>query len=109
MGPISSRRHLAMRIRRLTMLPSGLGALCQILCGVLVVASATAAPYRPAPGSEILWDRFGIAHVYAHTLPDMFYGFGWAQARSHGDLIARLYAEARGRAAEYYGADELEN
>jgi acyl-homoserine-lactone acylase len=79
---------------------------------VLIVRAPTAVAasvYHPARGSEILWDRFGVAHVYARTVPDMFYGFGWAQARSHGDLIARLYAEARGRAAEYYGASELEN
>jgi acyl-homoserine-lactone acylase len=79
---------------------------------VLTVASSptvAASLYHPARSSEILWDRFGVAHVYATTVPDMFYGFGWAQARSHGDLVVKLYAEARGRAAEYYGAQELEN
>ncbi len=73
-------------------------------------AFAAAAPtYHPAKGSEILWDRYGVAHVYAKTVPDLFYGFGWAQARSHGNVVARLYAESRGRAAEYYGPAELEN
>jgi acyl-homoserine-lactone acylase len=73
-------------------------------------ASATAAPsYRPLSGSEVLWDRYGVGHVYARSVTDLFYGFGWAQAHSHGDLLARLYAEARGRAAEYYGVDELKN
>ena len=57
----------------------------------------------------MLWDRFGVAHVYARSTPDLFYGFGWAQARSHGNLLAKLYAQARGRAAEYYGAAELDN
>ena len=78
---------------------------------ILVTSSAAnAAPaYHPAHGSEILWDRYGVAHVYAKTVPDLFYSFGWAQARSHGNIVARLYAEARGRAAEYYGAGELEN
>jgi acyl-homoserine-lactone acylase len=32
-----------------------------------------------------------------------------AQARSHGEILAKLYAQARGRAAEYYGAQELSN
>ncbi len=60
-------------------------------------------------GTEILWDRYGVAHVYARSVRDLFYSFGWAQARSHGDLLARLYAQARGRAAEYYGAAEITN
>jgi len=76
-----------------------------LLCG----PAFADAPYRPARGSQILWDRYGVAHVYARTVTDMFYAFGWAQARSHGDILARLYAEGRGRAAEYYGAEELEN
>jgi len=38
----------------------------------------------------------------------MFYAFGWAQMRAHGDLILRLYGQARGRAAEYWGAAYLE-
>lgn len=67
------------------------------------------ARYHPTHGSEILWDRYGVAHVYAKTVADMFYGFGWAQAKSHGEILARLYAEGRGRAAEYYGADELDS
>jgi len=80
----------------------------------LVLAAAPAftlaAPaYHPTHGSEILWDRYGVAHVYAKTVPDLFYGFGWAQARSHGNVVARLYAQSRGRAAEYYGAAEVEN
>ena len=52
---------------------------------ILACACANASPsYHPAHGSEILWDRFGVAHVYAGSVTDMFYGFGWAQARSHG-------------------------
>ena len=33
----------------------------------------------------------------------LFYAFGWAQMASHGDLLLRLYGEARGRASEYWG------
>ena len=80
------------------------------LGALLLAGAAHAAPgHRPTQGSEILWDRYGVAHVYARTVTDLFYGFGWAQARSHGDILARLYAQARGRAAEYYGAQELES
>jgi acyl-homoserine-lactone acylase len=37
----------------------------------------------------------------------MFYAFGWAQMHSHGDLILKLYGQARGRAAEYWGEELL--
>ena len=85
---------------------AGLGAgVLGLLASLLPVDRASAAAYRPMAGSEVLWDRFGVAHVYARSIPDLFYGFGWAQARSHGNLLAKLYAQARGRAAEYYGAD----
>jgi acyl-homoserine-lactone acylase len=85
--------------------------LTALLCiAALSAGAATAAPsYRPLTGSEILWDRYGVGHVYARSVTDLFYGFGWAQAHSHGDVLARLYAQARGRAAEYYGVDELKN
>ncbi|MGI9076062.1 MAG: acylase [Gemmatimonadaceae bacterium] len=53
--------------------------------------------------TEILWDRWGIPHIYAASTENAFRAFGWAQAHSHGDLVLRLYGEARGRASEYWG------
>jgi acyl-homoserine-lactone acylase len=38
---------------------------------------------------------------------DMFEAQGYAQMQSHGDLILRLYGQARGRAAEYWGEGYL--
>ena len=64
---------------------------------------------RAAGGSQILWDSYGVAHVYAKSESDLFYGFGWAQAHSHGNLLAKLYAEARGQAAQIYGESEVKN
>lgn len=62
-------------------------------------------PRSPAPAqSEILWDTWGVPHVYGRTAEDVGYGFGWAQAHLHGDAILRLYGLARGRGAEYWGA-----
>lgn len=55
-------------------------------------------------GGEILWDSFGVPHIYAEDEPGLFYGFGFAQANNHADIILRLYGEARARAAEYWGA-----
>ena len=60
----------------------------------------------PATGStEILWDRYGVPHIYAADRESMFYAHGWAQMRNHADLLLRLYGESRGRAAEYWGGD----
>ena len=33
----------------------------------------------------------------------MFYGFGRAQPKRHGNLLLHLYGEARARGAEYWG------
>lgn len=72
-------------------------------------AFAGAEPGRAVRSGEILWDRYGVPHIYAKTTAGMFYGFGWAQAKSHGELLLKLYAQGRGKAAEYYGPAELES
>lgn len=59
--------------------------------------------------TEILWDEWGVPHIYAHTTTGLFYATGWAQMESHGDLILRLYGEARGRAAQYWGEDYIDS
>lgn len=67
-----------------------------------------AGPAAAAPaygGGEILWDRYGVPHIYANTEAGGFYGFGWAQAQSHGDVLLKMYGESRARGAEYWGPD----
>lgn len=59
-------------------------------------------------GVEILWDRYGVAHVYAKDTAGMFYGYGYAQMQSHANLVLKLYGESRGRGAEYWGPKALE-
>ncbi|MFL5758815.1 MAG: acylase [Thermomicrobiales bacterium] len=69
---------------------------------------ATPSPDVSAPaGTEILWDIWGTPHIFAENAAGLFYAFGWAQAHNHGDLLLRLYAQARGRGAEVYGEDFL--
>ncbi len=63
----------------------------------------------PQKGTEILWDKYGVAHVYAKTTEDLFYCYGYAQAQSHGNLLLHLYGESRGRAAEYFGPAHVED
>ena len=77
-----------------------------LLFGLLTAASlAGAAPVAGAAsgGGEILWDSFGVPHVYAKTEGGMFYGFGYAQAQAHGNLLLHIYGESRAKAAEYWG------
>src|SRR5258705_6687529 len=59
--------------------------------------------------TEILWDSYGVPHIYAKNNREMYYAFGWAQMNNHADLLLRLYGQARGRAAEYWGNDYLES
>lgn len=77
---------------------------------LLVVASVPLLPAAsPKKGSEILWDKFGVAHVYARTTEDLFYCYGYAQAQSHGNLLLHLYGESRGMGAEYFGLSHLDD
>ena len=57
--------------------------------------------------TEILWDNYGVPHIYANTNKEMYYAFGWAQMNNHANLLLQIYGQARGRAAEYWGADYL--
>jgi acyl-homoserine-lactone acylase len=61
-----------------------------------------------APRAEILWDSYGIPHIFAATREQMFYAHGWAQANNQADLLLRLYGESRARSAEYWGPSGIE-
>lgn len=80
--------------------------LALLLCG-WSAAAATAGP-APAKGTEILWDRYGIPHITAADHPSLFYAYGYAQMEAHSELLLRLYAQARGRGAEFYGESYLD-
>ncbi|MCC6991708.1 MAG: penicillin acylase family protein, partial [Acidobacteria bacterium] len=66
-------------------------------------APATNTASAPALRNEILWDTYGVPHIYGTSTAAVFHGYGYAQVQSHGDEILRLYGEARGRGAEYWG------
>ena len=76
-----------------------------ILFCLFLTGSITA----PKKGPEILWDTYGVPHIYANNYEDMFYAFGWAQMRNHGNLLLQLYAQARGQGAEYFGEKHLQS
>jgi acyl-homoserine-lactone acylase len=81
----------------------------------ILLSQTTTRPPAPVPpvraasaAADILWDRWGVPHIFAASPADAFYAFGFAQMESHGDLMLRLYGQARGRGAEYWGHDYLE-
>ncbi len=59
--------------------------------------------------TEILWDNYGVPHIFAGSDKEMYRAFGYAQMNNHANLILRLYGQSRGRAAEYWGKDYLLN
>jgi acyl-homoserine-lactone acylase len=81
---------------------------CLLLClawsGFPAVSAFAAVP---AKGTEILWDRYGIPHITAPDHASLFYAYGYAQMEAHAELLLRLYVQARGRGAEFYGESYL--
>lgn len=59
--------------------------------------------------TEILWDKWGVPHIYARNNDELFFAFGWAQMKNHANTILKLYGTSRGRAAEYWGEEHIEN
>ena len=52
------------------------------------------------PGLEIWRDEFGIPHVEAKTLPDMYWGNGYVHARDRGMQMLLMRILGQGRASE---------
>ena len=57
----------------------------------------------------IVWDTWGVPHITADNVEDLFYAQGWAQMHNHANLILDLYGSSRGKGAEYWGEDKLQN
>ncbi|MCW5976870.1 MAG: acylase [Bryobacteraceae bacterium] len=75
----------------------------KLLVSAVLILSACA-PQR----TEILWDTWGVPHIFAGSAVDLFHAYGYAQAESHANLMLRLYGQARGGGAEYWGDKYLE-
>ncbi|MCT0252585.1 acylase [Synechocystis sp. CS-94] len=80
-----------------------------ILLFLLALGLGLTNPVWANDKTEILWDSWGIPHIFAPNETQLMEAFGWAQAQNHGDLLLTLYGEARGKAAEYWGIDYLDN
>jgi len=80
---------------------------CRVALVLLIATLSLAA--APAKGTEILWDRFGVPHIFAPNHPSLFYAYGYAQMEAHSELLLRLYTQARGQGAEFYGEQYLDS
>ncbi len=78
-----------------------------LVAGLLLVGILGCRSHEVPAQTEILWDTWGVPHVYAPDADSLMYAFGWAQMNAHGDRLLRLYGQARGRAAEYWGPEHL--
>lgn len=75
---------------------------------VLLVFLITYAQTEAQNNTSITWDEWGVPHITGQTDEELFYAQGWAQMQLHGNLIAELYGRSRGRAAEYWGKEKLQ-
>ena len=80
-----------------------------LMLGACTSAPAPEAQKAAATSTEILWDRYGVPHIFAPDHPSLFQAYGYAQMEAHAELLVRLYAQARGRGAEFYGTQYLES
>jgi acyl-homoserine-lactone acylase len=76
---------------------------------LLTCANGPTLAAAPAKGTEILWDTYGIPHIFAPDHASLFHAYGYAQMEGHSELLVRLYAQARGRGAEFYGDAYLDS
>ena len=59
--------------------------------------------------TKIAWDTWGVPHITATTTEELFFAQGWAQMHNHANLILELYGSSRGKGAEYWGQEKVEN
>jgi Penicillin amidase len=57
------------------------------------------------PGTRILYDEFGVAHISGRTRADLAFGAGWVTARDRGLLIQLGRGPARAAVADIPGID----
>ena len=57
--------------------------------------------------SQIAWDRWGVPHIYAENIDQLFFAQGWAQMHNHANMILELYGSSRGKGAEYWGKEKI--
>ncbi len=72
-----------------------------------LAAAAQPAPAGPAQPVRIVTDRWGIPHVRASTLDDLYYGWGWVTARDRLWQLEYDRRAARGELWQWLGNAKL--
>jgi len=85
-----------------------LRTISMLAVALVVVLVAVTSRLTAEKNLDILWDKYGVPHIFATDRESMFYAHGWAQMQNQANLLLRLYGESRGRAAEYWGPSNLE-
>ena len=78
------------------------------LIAALVLLAISNAFSQSPTATELIWDEWGVPHVYAGTTRGAAYALGRAQIEAHGQGIAVGYLMARGEAAACMGSDMLD-
>lgn len=93
-------------MRRFTLRAALLAAVLPLAPAGLAAPPAAAEDAAAAAGQRpgrILWDRYGIPHIYGADTLTVLRGFGYAQMENQAETILLKVATARGRMAEYLG------
>lgn len=81
----------------------------QFILAAILCFSARSFAQTEIEQTQISWDTYGVPHIKAANIEDLFFAQGWAQMRNHANLITELYGVSRGKGAEYWGKDHLQN
>jgi acyl-homoserine-lactone acylase len=65
-------------------------------------------PHCPQKKVDILWDKYGVPHIFATDRESMFYAHGWAQMQNQANLLLPSTASLRGRPPSTGGPSNLE-
>ncbi|WP_299313613.1 acylase [uncultured Aquimarina sp.] len=76
---------------------------------ILVSFLSSARAQVEKAATQIAWDTWGVPHITANTVEELFFAQGWAQMHNHANLILKLYGGSRGKGAEYWGQKEFNN
>ncbi len=66
---------------------------------------ATVDEPTPRPGTTIVYDEYGVAHITGETRDDVAYGAGWVAARDRSVLLLQALGPARAAVVDVPGVD----
>ncbi len=80
-----------------------------LILSIFLLFIGTSCSQENNKSTQIAWDTWGVPHISANSVEELFYAQGWAQMHNHANLILKLYGSSRGKGAEYWGKERLQN